>query len=177
MTREEFVIILEFLHKKLLPCPFCGETSAIRLNYSENNDEQCRYVCVARGGINGVGCGSSTGFAWTKEKAAELWNTRTNLTISKSHAGKVGLCEKCQQAYVMIDGLDNICSCKDKGKIYPLVCNYDIKYANPSKYGEKFPERKQITPEDVEKLGVGIKKIADCFMKGYNSALNKNDNK
>ena len=158
----------------LLPCPFCGETSAIKLDYSEyynqlNGGRQRRYICAARIGINEVGCGSSAGFAWTDEKAAELWNTRVNLTISKSHAGKVGLCEKCQQAYVMIDGADNICNCKYKGKIYPLICNYDIKSANPSKYGEKYPERKQITPEDIEKLGAGIKKILDCFIKGYNN--------
>ena len=73
--------------EKLLPCPFCGNTTAP--TFMDKKDASWDYLnddyeaecpefvvcCAARKG----GCGASTGFVNDDEKeyAVELWNRRT----------------------------------------------------------------------------------------------------
>lgn len=75
----------------LAVCPFCGKSVAEFATMKELEDckhfeddvcpaceiDECtgmRIVCnVLKGG-----CGASTGFAWSKERAIELWNRRAN---------------------------------------------------------------------------------------------------
>ena len=82
----------------LKPCPFCGRVDTLSLetarsceeckNYEDyekcpnyepfdNETDKCPYktiVCCCNKG----GCGSSGGWAFTKEKAIEVWNRRVS---------------------------------------------------------------------------------------------------
>jgi hypothetical protein len=70
----------------LLPCPFCGKIETIRIQSSSeyedecwgevlDNDEQYHIVCNATKPIGPGGCGASTGFFNSEEKAIDSWNT------------------------------------------------------------------------------------------------------
>lgn len=64
------------MNPELKPCPFCGSSIAPSLQDTEEagrlptNDWQV--VCD----FTNRGCGGSSGFRPTQEKAIELWNTR-----------------------------------------------------------------------------------------------------
>jgi Lar family restriction alleviation protein len=63
---------------ELLPCPFCGnhriavavDNAAYSLGLSENTNFQT--VCS----VTSFGCGASSGWYETKEKAIQAWNRR-----------------------------------------------------------------------------------------------------
>lgn len=73
----------------LLPCPFCGNSHEPKIVSSYDmdtedlgNDEYFAVFCDAEAGWREVhkGCGSSSGYAKTKELAVTKWNNRQQLT-------------------------------------------------------------------------------------------------
>ena len=85
---------------KLRPCPFCGNTETVGIEsvmtceeckffedgdkcpafkpyYEEDDEDNCPFkavVCTVSGG----GCGGSSGWYSSAEKAIEAWNRRAN---------------------------------------------------------------------------------------------------
>lgn len=71
-------------------CPFCGKIESVEFaNLREEeecnmfDDDRCPAFesCECSGvyvicSVNKGGCGASSGFAWRKDKAVELWNRR-----------------------------------------------------------------------------------------------------
>lgn len=68
------------MENKLLPCPFCGKTNALKfvedfeiiaIPYSAGH---LRIVCSSSYG----GCGAAGGFRESADEAIEAWNRRAN---------------------------------------------------------------------------------------------------
>lgn len=68
--------------KKLLPCPFCGSTTAPVRIARKDADWLCADECQGKGHFvicdyTRGGCGASTGWKRTKKEIVATWNTRT----------------------------------------------------------------------------------------------------
>jgi len=71
---------------ELLPCPFCGKSDTVEpieasqlyadMQVSILNKPQESFAVVCS--VWKEGCGASSGFKLTREKAAKLWNRRTH---------------------------------------------------------------------------------------------------
>ncbi len=76
---------------ELKPCPFCNKSVAEFETRKEAEDckhfeddvcpayepDECNGYHIVCNVLKG-GCGASTGYAWNKERAIELWNWRAN---------------------------------------------------------------------------------------------------
>lgn len=68
---------------RLKPCPFCGSVESLKIASAMDMEEcenfeqcgQCSYLTIVCD-FNKGGCGATSGFRISEEKAIEAWNRR-----------------------------------------------------------------------------------------------------